>query len=88
MVVLATSADVAALYPSINLKDGLTAMQWFMTQVTSIRLGLQRLYIRLAQIVLENNYVECDGLPDAYPQKIGNALGRYFSVTCLSAKQK
>ena len=65
MVVLATSADVAALYPSINLKDGLTAMQWFMTQVTSIRLGLQRLYIRLAQIVLENNYVECDGLPDA-----------------------
>ena len=65
MVVLATLADVAKLYPSIYLEDGLTAIQWFMTQFTSIPLGLQRLYIRLAQIVLENNYVECDGLPDA-----------------------
>ena len=79
--VILTSADVAALYPSINLEDGLTAMQWFMTRYTSIPLGLQRLYIRLAQFVLENNYVECDGLPDAYLQKIGTAMGTSFSVT-------
>ena len=71
--VILTSADIAALYPSINLEHRLTAMQWFMTRYASIPLGLQRLYIRLAQFVLEINYVECDGLPDAFLQKIGTA---------------
>ena len=32
----------------------------------------------------ENNYVECDGLPDAYLQKIGTAMGTSCSVTCGS----
>ena len=27
-----TSADVAALYPSINIEDGMKAMQWFMAE--------------------------------------------------------
>jgi hypothetical protein len=31
-----TSADVAALYPSINIDDGMKALQWFMAQHTSI----------------------------------------------------
>ena len=65
--VILTSADVAVLYyPLINLEDGLTAMQWFMTQYTSIPLDLQMLYILLVQFVLENKYAECDCLPDAY----------------------
>ena len=59
--VILTSADVAVLYPSINFEDGLTAIQWFMTRYTSIPLGLQRLYIWLAQFIVENNCVECDG---------------------------
>ena len=69
------------MYPSIHLEDGLTAMRWFMTRYTSIPLGLQRLYIRLPQVVLENNYVECDCLPDAYLQKIVTAMATSFSVT-------
>ena len=73
--VILISADVTALYPSINFEDELTAMQWFMTRYTSISFGLQRLYIRLAQFVLENNYVECESLPDAYLQKICTAMG-------------
>ena len=73
-----TSADVTVLYPSINFEDGLTSMQLFMTIYTSIPLGLQRLYIRLAQYVQENNYVECDCLLDAYLQKIGTAMGTSF----------
>ena len=75
--VILTSADVAALYPSINLEDGLRATKRFMT----LPLGLQRLYIRLAQFVLENHYVKCEGLPDAYLQKIGTAMRTNFSVT-------
>ena len=73
--VILTSAEVAALYCSINLEDGLTAMQWFITRQTSIPLSLQRLYILLAQFVLENNCVECDGLPE------GTAMGTSFSLT-------
>ena len=38
--VILTSADVAVLYPSIYLEDGLTAMQWFMTRYTSVPRGL------------------------------------------------
>ena len=42
---------------------------------------LTRLYILLKQFVLENNYVKCESLPDAYLQKIGTAIGTSFSVT-------
>ena len=34
--ILLTSADVVALYPSINIEDGMTALQWFMAKHTSI----------------------------------------------------
>jgi hypothetical protein len=56
-----TSADVAALYPSINIDDGMIALQWFMATHTSIPQNLQQKYLELARFVLENNYVECKG---------------------------
>ena len=76
-----TSADVAALYPSINIDDGMKALQWFMAQHTNIPQDLQRKYLRLARFVLENNYVECQGMDGAFLQKIGTAMGTSFSVT-------
>ena len=78
---LLTSADVAALYPSININDGMTALQWFMAQHTSIPQDLQRKYLKLARFILENNYVECQGMDGAFLQKIGTAMGTSFSVT-------
>ena len=53
---LLTSADVAALYPSIDIEDGMKALQWFMEEHTSIAPVLQPEYLRLARFVLENNY--------------------------------
>ena len=47
----------------------------FMEQQNSIPLGLQRLHILLAQFVMENIYVECDSLSDAYLQKNNTAMG-------------
>lgn len=76
-----TSADVAALYPSINIEDGMQALRWFMANHTSIPQNLQHKYLRLARFVLENNYVECEGIPGAFLQKIGTAMGTSFSVT-------
>ena len=39
------------------------------------------LYILLAQFVLEKNYADCDGLPDAYLPKISTEMGTSFSAT-------
>ena len=79
--ILLTSADVVALYPSINIEDGMTALQWFMAKHTSIPKRPQPKYLRLARFVLENNYVECEGVDGAFLQKVGTAMGTSFSVT-------
>ena len=78
---LLSSADVAALYPSIDINDGMKALKWFMAEHTSIPLVLQPKYLQLARFVLENNYVECKGIEGAFLQKIGTAMGTSFSVT-------
>ena len=78
--VLLASADVTALYPSINIEDGMTALQWFMTNHTSISQELQTKYLKLARFVLENNYIECNGIDGFFLQKIGTAMGTDFSV--------
>jgi hypothetical protein len=57
------------------------ALQWFMAQHSSIPVDLQPKYLKLAQFVLENNYVECKGIEGAFLQKIGTAMGTSFSVT-------
>ncbi len=79
--ILLTSADVAALYPSINMEDGMTALQWFMAEHTSIPQTLQQKYLKLARFVLANNYVECKGIEGSFLQRIGTAMGTSFSVT-------
>ena len=78
--ILLTSADVAALYPSINIEDGMKALQWFMTEHSSILQNLQPKYLKLARFVLKNNYVECKGIEGSFLQRIGTAMGTSFSV--------
>ncbi len=46
--ILLTLADVAALYPSINIEDGMKALQWFMPEHSSIPQNLQPKYLKLA----------------------------------------
>ena len=45
--ILLTSADVVALYPSINIEDGMTAFEWFMAEHTSLQIKMQSKYLRL-----------------------------------------
>ena len=79
--ILLSTADVAALYPSIDIEDGMKALKWFMAEHTDIPPDLQLKYLKLARFVLQNNYVECQGINGAFLQKIGTAMGTSFSVT-------
>ena len=79
--IMLTTADVNALYPSIQLERGMTALRWFMEHHTNFNQTLKDLCLRLAHFVLTNNYVECEELGDAkYRQIIGTAMGTSFSV--------
>ena len=79
--IMLTAADVNALYPSIQLERGMTAIRWFMEQHTSFNQTLKDLCLKLAHFVLTNNYVECEELGGAsYRQIIGTAMGTSFSV--------
>ena len=76
-----TVADVNALYPSIQLDRGMTALRWFMDNHTDFCQTLKDLCLKLANFVLINNYVECDELDgNIYRQNIGTAMGTSFSV--------
>ncbi len=77
--IILTSADVAALYPSINIEDGMTALQWFMAKHFSIPLNLQPKYLKLARFVLDNKYVECKDIEGSFLERIGTAMGTSFS---------
>ena len=79
--VLLTSADVNALYPSIDLQRGMAALQWFMDSHTSFNQTLKDLCLKLAHFVLTNNFVECKELDGAiFHQQVGTAMGTSFSV--------
>jgi hypothetical protein len=74
-----TAADVNALYPSIQLERGTTALPWFMEQHTSFNQTPKDLCLKLAHSVLTKNYVEREELGDAsYRQIIGRAMGTSF----------
>ena len=79
--IMLTAADVNALYPSIQLERGMTALRWFMDNHTSFNQTLKDLCLKLAHFVLTNNYVECKELGcTIYRQIVGTAMGTSFSV--------
>jgi hypothetical protein len=63
--IMLTAAYVDALYPSIQLERGMTALRWFTEQHTRFNPTLKDLCLKLAHFVLTNNYVECEELGDA-----------------------
>ena len=76
---LLNTADVTALYPSINIEDGLKAFDWFMElYLTDCPLETRHFMSALARWVLQNNFIEFEGVK--YHQLIGTAMGTIFSV--------
>ena len=78
------TGDVVALYPSIPHDLGLRALEWFMqTQFEDNAKHLIPWLLRLTKFVLENNFVECKDIHEAFTifkQVIGTAMGTIFSV--------
>jgi hypothetical protein len=74
-------ADVSALYPSIDISEGLKALEWFMksNNFDDSRIAL---FLSLAEWVLTNNVLECKGrFSGLFRQVRGTAMGTSFSVT-------
>jgi hypothetical protein len=72
--------DVEALYPSIDIEEGLTAFEWFLnTHCTSIHKGMLQFILELARIVLKENYIEAWPC-GIYQQTAGTAMGSAFAV--------
>ena len=71
------------MYQSIDIEQGLAALDWFIKEHTTFPEHLRKFFLDLALFVLGNNYVECEGLegPTIFLQKISTAMGITFSVT-------
>ncbi len=79
-----TSADVAALFLSITIEDGMKALQWFTATHSSIPLNLQLIYLELARFVLGIYMSSAKISKGLFKQKIGTAMGTSFSVPCYA----
>lgn len=75
------TADIVALYPSIPVKEGLSALRWFLDKYSSYPKDLQEFLYFLAEFILNNNFVECDGIGSGiFQQVVGVPMGTSFSV--------
>lgn len=75
------TADVVALYPSIDIQDGLIALRWFLDDSTKFSPVLKLFIMELAKFVLENNFVEAKDIGSGiFQQVIGVPMGTSFSV--------
>ena len=81
--IMLTSADVNDLYPSIQLQRRMAALRlrWFIEshRGTSFNQTLRDLCLKLAHVVLTNNYVTCADLGcTIYRQLVGTVWRRRF----------
>ena len=76
------TADVASLYPNVDTKKALVALDLLLQEA---RVPETPLLIQLARRVLENNYLSSKLSPDIFHQVFGIAMGTPFAVTVANA---
>ena len=76
------TADVASLYPNVDTKKALIALDLLLREAGAPETPL---LIQLARLVFENNYLSSEFCPDIFHQKFGIAMGTPFSVTVANA---
>ena len=76
------TADVASLYPNVDTKKALIALDLLLREAGAPETPL---LIQLARLVFENNYLSSEFCPDIFHQKFGIATGTPFSVTVANA---
>jgi hypothetical protein len=76
-------ADAATLHLSIDIEDGMKALEWFMAKHSSVPRHLQPKYLKLARSILQNNYSDCQGIDSAFLKNNWNRYGNVLSChTC------
>ena len=76
------TADVVSLYPSINIKRAILAID---TLLREHRAQETPLLTTLLRLVLENNFVKCDFSTQIFLQLLGLAMGTPLAVTVANA---
>ena len=76
------TADVVSLYPNVDTKKALTALDLLLREA---RVPETPLLIQLARLVFDNNYLSSEFSPDIFHQVFGIAMGTPFAVTVANA---
>ena len=79
---LLVTADVKSLYPNINIKKAIIALDLLLREN---RVPETPLLIQLARIVFENNFLTSEFSNDIFHQTFGIAMGTPFAVTAANA---
>ena len=81
-IVLCFTADVVSLYPSINIKRAILAIDTLLREHKALETPL---LTTLRRLVLENNFVKCDFSTQIFLQLLGLAMGTRLAVTVANA---
>ena len=76
------TADVASLYPNVDTKKALIALDLLLREAGDPETPL---LTQLARLVFENNYLSSEFSRGIFHQKFGIAMGAPFSVTVANA---
>ena len=76
------TADVSALYPNVDTKKALIAIDLLLKEAKS---QFTPLLVQLARLVFENNFLKTKFTENIFQQVFGTAMGTPFSVTAANA---
>lgn len=76
------TADVVSLYPNVDTKKALVALDLLLRQAKTPETPL---LIQLARLVFENNFLCSEFSQDIFHQEFGIAMGTPFAVTAANA---
>ena len=76
------TADVSALYPNVDIKKTLIAIDLLLRETKS---PLTPLLIQLARLVFENNFLKTELSEHIFQQVFGIVMGTPFFVTATNA---
>ena len=79
---LLVTADVSSLYPNIDTKKAIIALDLLLREA---RVAQTPLLVQFTRLVFENNFLKSEFSNDIYHQTFGIAMGTPFPVTAANA---
>ena len=79
---LLVTADVSSLYPNIDTKKAIIALDLLLRES---KVAQTPLLVQLTRLVFENNFLKSEFSNDIYHQTFGIAMGTPFAVTAANA---